>query len=203
MCTKSLNEKPADVTSETTGKLVGLCGFSLRFSWPDSKRAAMRCLMAVWSSPRGHGCWERGWICPLLPNRFTNTTPGRWWMKQAGALFMGAESAPPVILCTAQWMPLHGGEEKKTTSDIEMNCMLVIVLLDLGSNHRASYGHPRGGSRSDHQNYPGLFCSFNHILRCFMSKALRHLMSVKAFYDRSLRKGTATEKQVFTNCCAF
>lgn len=68
MCTKKFKWKSRWRDLRDGRKACGTVGFSLRFSWPDSKRAAMRCLMAVWSSPRGHGCWEHGWICPPTPS---------------------------------------------------------------------------------------------------------------------------------------
>ena len=73
----------------------------------------MRCLMAVWSSHRGMTAGNTDESGPLPPYCSTNTALAQWWMKQAGALFMGPESTLPVCLHTAQWMPLQGGGKEK------------------------------------------------------------------------------------------
>lgn len=137
MCTKTLNEKPVDMSEGTGGEPGGGGGlqFSLRLSWANSRRAAMRCFMAVWSSHRG---WLLGtWMSPaplLLPPALqTQLKPGDGWNRPepTSALFMGPESSLPSVRTRhSECHYIVGGGEKKNnlTSDIEMNYALVTVL---------------------------------------------------------------------------
>lgn len=65
------------------------------------------------------------------------------------ALFMAAES--PLLICPHMRRPM--------TEEKDINYKPVTVLLEVASLRCLQYGHSRGGSDEDHQNYPGFFCS--------------------------------------------
>lgn len=86
--------------------------------------------MAVRCSHRGNDSWERGGSPPLPPRQ-----PYLWQQKALSSF-------------------VHTCVEEK-----DINYKPVIVLLEVGSLQCLQYGHSRGGSEVDHQDYPGVLCS--------------------------------------------
>lgn len=78
------------------------------------------------------------------------------------ALFMAAES--PLLICPHMRRPM--------TEEKDINYKPVTVPLVIPSLRCLQYGHSRGGSDEDHQNYPGLLCSSHHGQRGSLSSGI-------------------------------
>lgn len=135
MCTKTLNEKPVDMSSGTAGELVGLRLSSVQLArWLTGCHEVFNGCVKF---PQGDGCWEHGWIRPshsLLLHKHNSSSV----MDETGRSLPLFYLWEQQVLSPLQWMPLYaGGEGKKAkkTSDIEMSYKLVTVLLDMGSFH--------------------------------------------------------------------
>lgn len=111
MCTKTLNEKPVDMSSGTAGELVGLRLSSVQLArWLTGCHEVFNGCVKF---PQGDGCWEHGWIRPshsLLLHKHSSSSVMDETGRSLPLLYLWEQQ----VLSPLQWMPLYaGGEGKK------------------------------------------------------------------------------------------